>query len=197
MSNLVIPRISRECVLWQQGLQGMEGGVPCWEPVANYSSPAGPHSTPTPSRQPPKGRGGVGLFESDHSHPLTIESVATSSSGPYLSVISQPASHSISCSPPTTFHHLIFNLRTPSYSSRAPQPCYDDASLPTAAHHLQLKCFVSLVSKSKCIDLPMAADAEATSLQLLLHPSIPPLAFHWRPCIDQDRPRVLTVAVLI
>lgn len=116
--------------------RGGEGGVPCWEPVANYSAPAGGtplHPPPSHPGNPQGGRSGVALWIGSHSPP--IEAVA-SRSAPSLSSLSrlhiQFPAHS-----PSTFHHLIFNLRTPSYSSRAPT-CYDDASLPIATAHQML-----------------------------------------------------------
>ena len=108
-----------------------EGGVPCWEPVANYSSPAGPHHHPTlppphPGNPP---RGGVDyLFESDHSHPplnqwlLVVAPSLSSLSRLHIQFPARPPPPSITsysiCAPPPTPH--------------APQPCYDDASLPIA-----------------------------------------------------------------
>ena len=121
-----------------------------------------------PPRQPPR-VGGVCWWSSSLNPPTLppIEAAVATSSAPSLSSLSRLHIQFPAHSPPTTFHHLIFNLRAPSFSSRAPLTCYDDASLPIATahhHHLQLRCFVSLLSK--CIHLPMAADAEATLLHL-------------------------------
>ena len=144
---------------------GRGGGGRSWEPVANYSAPAGSTPLHPPPRQPPR-VGGVCWWSSSLNPPTLppIEAAVATSSAPSLSSLSRLHIQFPAHSPPTTFHHLIFNLRAPSFSSRAPLTCYDDASLPIATAHLQLRCFVSLLSK--CIHLPMAADAEATLLHL-------------------------------